>query len=46
MAWIGEYCHSGYDDKYGGIVYVVILLFLRDSIGMIPWKILREKFGK
>ena len=30
----------------GGIVYVVILLFLRDSIGMIPWKILREKFGK
>ena len=17
-AWIGEYCHSGYDDKYGG----------------------------
>ena len=24
----------------GGIVYVVILLFLRDSIGMIPWKIL------
>lgn len=30
----------------GGIVYVVILLFLRDSIGMILWKILREKFGK
>ena len=30
----------------GGIVYCVILLFLRDSIGMIPWKILREKFGK